>query len=132
MILVDTSIILDIVKADQNWAAWSRGAFEAAAIRDTVAINDVIFAELCARYDALADVEAMLDVLVLEVRPLPRAALFQASKAFGTYRQRGGIKTGVLPDFFIGAHAAVEGASLLTRDPGHVRSYFPTVTLISP
>jgi predicted nucleic acid-binding protein len=132
VILADTSVLLDIIKDDLNWITWSQGAFETAAAGDDIATNDVIFAELCSRYDAVGDVEAAIGRLGVAIRPIPRTALFQAAKAFSAYRQRGGAKTGVLPDFFIGAHAAVTGARLLTRDPQRVRAYFPGVVLITP
>lgn len=132
MTLVDTSVLLDIFKNDPVWAPWSLEAFEIAAGRGTMAINDVIYAEVSSRYVAAEEVDHAIDTLKLDVIRMPRSALFLAGKAYKRYRERRGMKTGVLSDFFIGAHAAVEGASLLTRDPRHVRSYFPTVTLISP
>lgn len=132
MILIDTSVLLDIVKDDPVWSPWSLDAFETASGRDYLAINDVIYAELSSRYETVDEVERALATLGLDVVAIPRPGLFLAAKAFKRYRERRGTKTGVLPDFFIGAHAAVEGAALLTRDPGHVSAYFPTVQLIAP
>ncbi len=132
MILVDTSVLLDIVKNDPVWSPWSLDAYEAASLQDDLAINDIVYAEVSSRYASIDDLDRALAVLLLPVHPIPRAGLFLAGKAYKRYRERRGTKTGVLPDFFIGAHAAVEGASLLTRDPGRVQSYFPTVKVISP
>lgn len=88
--------------------------------------------ELAVRYDRIEEVDAFLDQAELELAPVPREALFLASKVFTQYRKAGGTRTGVLPDFFIGAHAAVSGLPLLTRDVGRYRTYFPTLTLIVP
>src|ERR1051326_6728824 len=132
MILVDTSILLDIVKYDPNWALWSLGALNAAAGRDRLAVNDIVYAEVSIGYDRIREVDAMIAAIGLTVVPIPREALFAAGKAFQRYRRAGGTRTGVLPDFFIGAHAAAEGWPLLTRDATRVRTYFPKVQLIAP
>jgi len=132
VIIADTSVLLDIVRNDPIWGRRSRQALDDASANDEVVINDVIFAELSVRYPTFESFEATLALVPLSHRQIPHRALFLAAKAFQRYRQRGGTRTGVLPDFFIGAHAAVEGASLLTRDPRHVRGNFPTVPLISP
>ncbi len=130
--LVDTNVVLDVVTNDPHWAAWSLLALERAALRGPLAINDVIYAELSVRYDRLESLDAMLAQAGLVLEALPRPALFLAGKAFAAYRRRGGPRTGVLPDFFIGAHAAVAGLALLTRDAGRYRGYFPTVNVIAP
>lgn len=132
MILVDTSVLLDILQDDPVWAAWSIAALRIGRAQDNLAINDIVFAELSARYDHLGEVEEALDTLELPLQAIPRQALFLSGKAFQRYRSRGGSKNSVLGDFFVGAHALVEGARLLTRDVRNVRSYFPDVTLISP
>ncbi len=132
MILIDTNVLLDVLHDDPIFGVRARIALDTAAANDVPAINDVVYAELSVRFANLDQFEAVLGGLPLLHAPIPRPALFLAAKAFQRYRRRGGTKTGVLSDFFIGAHAAVEGASLLTRDPRHIRSYFPTVTLISP
>jgi len=132
VIIADTSVLLDVVRNDPVWGKRARQALDDASANDDVVINDVIFAELSVRYPTFESFEVTLASVPLSHREIPRRSLFLAAKAFQRYRQRGGAKTGVLPDFFIGAHAAVEGASLLTRDPRHVRAYFPTVPLISP
>src|SRR5205823_889840 len=132
LILVDTNVILDVVQNDTKWADWSLAALETAAARDALAIDDIIYAELSVGYAAIEDLDAMISVWRLEFAPIPRPALFLAGKVFQRYRAQSGTKTGVLPDFFIGAHAAIAGASLLTRDVRRIRTYFPTVALIAP
>jgi predicted nucleic acid-binding protein len=132
VILVDTSVLLDILQDDPVWSAWSIAALRIGRAQDNLAINDVVFAELSARYDHLGEVEEALDTLELPLQAIPKQALFLSGKAFQRYRSRGGSKNSVLADFFIGAHALVEGARLLTRDVRTVRSYFPDVTLIAP
>ena len=132
MIIVDTSVLLDVLRADQEWADWSEAALNAASLRDELAINDVIYAELATRYPGIADLDAAITAMALRHAAIPRPALFLAGKAFQRYRTRGGTRTGVLADFFIGAHAAVENAQLLTRDTKRIAGYFPTVQLIAP
>ena len=132
MILVDTSVLLDIVTADPFWRPKSLAAFVTAQARDQICINGVIFAELSVGYDRIEALEEMLLGSSISLAPVPRSALFLAGKAYLRYRQSTGTKTGVLPDFFIGAHAAIAGAPLLTRDVSRVRSYFPSVVLIEP
>ncbi len=132
MILVDTSVLLDVLQDDPEWAEWSQAALETASANDTLAINDIVYAELSTRYRRLEDLDAVVASMRLAHAPMPRAALFLAGKAFLRYRTQGGTRTGVLSDFFIGAQAAVEDVSLLTRDTRRVRAYFPTVALIAP
>lgn len=132
MILVDTNILIDILAKDPIWEAPSTVVLELATVRDVVVVADVVYAELAPRYPGTDELDAALERLKLKTATTPKQALFLAGHAHRLYRRRGGTKTGVLADFFIGAHAAVEGASLLTRDPGRVRAYFPTVTLIAP
>jgi len=130
--IVDTNILLDIVTDDQQWIVWSLTELERAALNGPLVVNDVVYAELSVRFDRM---EALDEVVVgagLTIEPIPRSALFLAGKAFQSYRTAGGMRTGVLPDFFIGAHAAVTGRTILTRDIGRYRTYFPSVTLISP
>lgn len=132
MILVDTNVLLDVVTNDPVWAEWSVEQLEAAALRGPLVINDIVYAELSVRYERIEKLEEFVEQAGLEMMPLPRAALFLAAKVFTAYRKAGGARTGVLPDFFIGAQAAVEGLQLLTRDTARYRSYFPTVKLIAP
>lgn len=132
MIFVDTNVLLDVVTDDLTWADWSIAQLENASLGGTLWINDIVYAELAVRYNRIEDVDAFLKQAGLELMPVPREALFLASKVFTRYRKAAGTRTGVLPDFFIGAHAAVSGLPLLTRDIGRYRTYFPTLTLIAP
>lgn len=132
MTLVDTNILLDLVTDDPVWADWSLAQLEAASLRGPLAINDVIYAELAVRYDSIEALDRFLDAAGIVMIPIPRAALFLAGKVFVAYRKAGGTRTGVLPDFFIGAHAAVDRRPLLTRDLGRYRTYFPSLELIAP
>ncbi|RCS22036.1 type II toxin-antitoxin system VapC family toxin [Phyllobacterium salinisoli] len=132
MTLVDTNVLLDLVTDDPNWADWSIAQLEAASLKGPLLINDVVYAELAVRYDRVESLEAFVDEAGLAIAPMPRAALFLAGKVFKQYRRLGGSRTGVLPDFFIGAHAAVNELPLLTRDVGRYRTYFPSLKLITP
>lgn len=132
MILVDTNVLLDLVTDDAVWVEWSIAQLESATLEGPMLINDVVYAELAARYDRIERLDAFVGEAGLTHVPMPKSALFLAAKVFTQYRRAGGQRSGVLPDFFIGAHAAVEGVSLLTRDTGRYRSYFPKLHLISP
>jgi predicted nucleic acid-binding protein len=129
---VDTNVLLDLVTNDERWADWSERQLDSASLRGPLRINDIVYAELSVRFDAIEALDEFVDAANLERAPMPRAALFLAAKAFQAYRTSGGARTGVLPDFFIGAHAAVEALPLLTRDVQRYRSYFPKLTLIAP
>ena len=132
MLLVDTNVLLDVLQDDPQWAEWSVAQLRAQAQLHPLAINDVIYAELSLSFATVEALDAVVSRLQLAVAPLPRAALFLAGKAFLQYRRRGGTRTQVLPDCFIGAQAAVNVWPLLTRDATRYRSYFPTVKLIAP
>jgi hypothetical protein len=132
MILVDSSVLLDIVKYDPTWALRSLNALTILASKDRLAINDIVYAEVSVGFENIAGVETMLTDAGLSREPIPAEALFAAGKAFLRYRRAGGTRTGVLPDFFIGAHAAAKGWSLLTRDGRRVKTYFSTVDVIEP
>ncbi|WP_027998628.1 type II toxin-antitoxin system VapC family toxin [Sinorhizobium arboris] len=132
MTFIDTNVLLDVVTNDDNWADWAIAQLEAASLNGPLLINDLVYAELSVRYDRVEDLEVFLEEAGLEMTPIPRAALFLAGKAFTQYRRAGGSRTGVLSDFFIGAHAAVSQFPLLTRDIGRYRTYFPTLSLIAP
>ena len=132
MILVDTNVLLDVLQDDPKWAAWSQGQLESAALTDRLAINAVIYSELSMAFERIEELEQVVAEAKLVVEPMPREALFLAGKVFLDYRRRKGIKQGVLPDFYIGAHAAVSKCAILTRDVGRYQSYFPTVPLITP
>nr|WP_256476555.1 type II toxin-antitoxin system VapC family toxin [Siccirubricoccus soli] len=130
--MVDTNLLIDLFEGDPRWAPWSAKALSEAAAVGPLLINDVVFAELSVGFSQYEACEVFLAELRIEVAPTPRAALFAAGKAFQAYRRQGGSRTGVLPDFFIGAHAAVAGLPLLTRDPRRYRAYFPDLALIAP
>jgi predicted nucleic acid-binding protein len=130
--LVDTNVLLDIFTKDPKWLDWSITRLEEASFRGPLLINDVIYAETSTRYSSIEDFESALAGAGVTVVPTPRIALFLAGKAFTQYRGAGGTRTGVLVDFFIGAHAAAEELPLLTRDARRYRHYFPTVVLIAP
>lgn len=132
MILVDTNVLLDLVTDDPSWGDWSEHQLEAASLRDQLAINGVVYAELSIGFGRIEELDAMLRSVGVGVVGMPRPALFLAGKAFQMYRKRGGSKSGVLPDFFIGAHAVVAKTRLLTRDAGRYRTYFPGIELICP
>ncbi len=132
MTLVDTNVLLDVATDNPNWATWSVRQLDAAALRGPVMINPVIYAEFSVGYGRIEEVDTVLAATDLRIVEIPRAALFLAGKVFQRYRAAGGSRTGVLPDFFIGAHAAVAELALLTRDTQRYRTYFPSVTLITP
>jgi predicted nucleic acid-binding protein len=130
--LVDTNVLLDLLTNDAEWADWSQRQLEAAAVRGPLQINDVVYAELSVGFQRIEELDAVLAAAQIEMAPIPREALFLAGKVFQRYRAGGGSRTGVLPDFFIGAHAAVASLPLLTRDVRRYRTYFPTLTLVAP
>ena len=130
-VLVDSNILLDLFIEDDEWFDWSATMIEQTSTRGLLIINPIIYAEVSVRYDSVEDLEEDLrDDLVK--RPLPWSAAFLAGKCFERYRRAGGTRTAPLPDFFIGAHAAVEDLTLLTRDPRRFRTYFPRLRIISP
>lgn len=131
-IFVDSNVILDIVTDDDVWLAWSLGQLSRFTLGERLIIDDIVFAEISSRYPTIEELEELVEGMGLVVEPLPRAALFLAGHAFKLYRDRGGTRDGILPDFLIGAHAAVTGRTLLTRDRGRFRSYFPDLELITP
>jgi len=132
LVLIDTNVLLDVVTNHPQWADWSQRQLEAAALNDQLAINAVVYAELSIGFRRIEEVEAVLAKTQIAIAEIPREALFLAGKAFQRYKARGGTRTGVLPDFFIGAHAAVLGIPLLTRDARRYSDYFPKLELLAP
>jgi predicted nucleic acid-binding protein len=130
--LVDTNVIIDFLNDDTEWFEWSSAALSDAADRGVVAINPIIYAEVSVAYGRIEDVEAALPHGFFVRLPVPWAAAFLAGQVFKQYRRRGGKRPGVLPDFFVGAHAAVSGLTLLTRDGRRYRQYFPKLRIIQP
>jgi predicted nucleic acid-binding protein len=128
---VDANILIDVLSDDPVWADWSLDALTRNA-PNGIACNPVVYAEVSVEFDTHEDLNRWFDGLGMAVMNVPRAALFLAAKAHIQYRRRGGLKTSTLPDFFIGAHAMVAGAPLLTRDPARFRTYFPDLELIAP
>lgn len=130
--LVDTNVLVDIAVRDPHWCGWSKAQMAAAARRGAIVINSIIYSEFSVRYDRLEDVDYLLPEGLYSQESLPWTAAFAAGVAFRKYRQAGGGRERVLPDFLIGAHAAIRGHALLTRDPKGYRTYFPSVELITP
>jgi predicted nucleic acid-binding protein len=132
MLLVDTNVLVDVLQDDPHWADWSISQLRAQASIHQLVINPIIYAEMSLSFLTLERLESAVFTLALELREIPRPALFLAAKAYSQYRKRGGSKLQVLPDFFIGAHAAVEGWPLLTRDASRFKTYFPTLEVVAP
>ena len=131
-VLVDSNILLDVATSDPNWSEWSASALAEAAEHATLVINPIVYAEVSVGYSAIEAVDAALPASIFRREPLPWEAGFLAGKCYLQYRRRGGRRMSPLPDFYIGAHAAVGRLALLTRDAVRYRSYFPTVTLLTP
>jgi hypothetical protein len=132
MLLVDTNVLVDVLEDDPEWADWSIGQLRAQSKIHRLVINPVIYAELSTAFSTMEALDGAVGDLGLQLVEIPRPALFLAGKAFVHYRRRGGRKNNVLSDFFIGAHAAVSGYPILTRDTSRYASYFPSVSLIAP
>jgi predicted nucleic acid-binding protein len=131
-VMIDSNVLIDIMTEDEQWFAWSSQAIERAADRYGLVINPIVYAEVSVRYSRIEDLDESLPESMFKREPIPYEAAFLAGKCFATYRQRGGSKTSTLPDFFIGAHAAVKGYSLITRDVVRYQTYFPRLPLIAP
>jgi predicted nucleic acid-binding protein len=132
MVLVDTNVLLDVLENDANWAAWSQDQLDAAAATDALVINPIIYSELSMAFARIEELDTVLEEAALNIEAIPQEALFLAGKVFLTYRRSQRTKHNVLPDFFIGAHAAVMQWPILTRDVGRYRPHFPSVELITP
>ncbi len=132
MILVDTNILLDLVTGDPQWAEWSQQQLDIATARAQVAISDIVYGELSVGYATIEELDEMIRRAGVINAAIPRPALFLAGKAFRQYRLSGGVRAGVLPDFFIGAHAVIADCMLITRDAARYRTYFPGIALIAP
>lgn len=131
-VLVDSNVILDILTEDPRWFTWSAEALRRAGDRNRLVINPIIYAEVSSRFTRIEDLDAAIPATSFEREAIPFTAAFPAAKVSIAYRQKGGTHHSTLPDFFIGAHAAVAGYQLITRDRGRFKTYFPTVTLIEP
>ncbi len=131
-VLVDSNVLLDVATNDAVWGARSAGALARHAERSVLVINPLVYAEVSVGFARIEELEAALPHDLFRREPLPYEAAFLAGKAFLAYRQRGGERKSPLPDFYIGAHAAVAGYTLLTRDVLRFRSYFPRLTVLAP
>jgi predicted nucleic acid-binding protein len=131
-ILVDSNVLLDVLTEDPAWFEWSSGQLATCADSHLLAINPIIYAEVSVGFTTVEELEQALAPGLLARLPLPWEAAFLAGKCFSQYRQLKGARRSPLPDFYIGAHAAVAGLTLLTRDAARYRTYFPTLQIISP
>ena len=130
--MVVSNVLLDVMTADPAWLGWSSRTLKHCAQGHLLVINPIIYAEVSVGFDRIEDLDAALPPAMLQCRPLPLEAAFLAGKCFAQYRRRGGERHSTLPDFFIGAHAAVEKMTLITRDASRYRTYFPKLKLITP
>ena len=132
MILVDSNVLLDLFTSDPVWYDWSAKALSQYAETDILAVNPVIYSEVSVGFERIEELDLCLPEMLFKRLPLPWEAGFLAGKVFVRYRRAGGVRQSPLPDFFIGAHAAVSKLRLITRDPKPYRTYFPTLELIAP
>jgi len=130
--LIDTNVLIDILLSDANWRAWSAQMLDQRSAHGRLLISDVVYAELSSRFVSERQLDSAMASLDVAHRRIPKSALFIAGQAFQRYRRAGGTRSSVLADFFIGAHAQVEGLPILTRDTRRYRTYFPDVELIAP
>jgi predicted nucleic acid-binding protein len=130
--LVDSSVLLDVLTEDPEWLDWSGAALARAADSGRLLINPLVYAEVSVGFDRIEELDSALDPNTLVRRQLPWAAGFLAGKVFLQYRRAGSLRRSPLPDFYIAAHAAIEGLTLLTRDPQRVRTYFPRLRIVAP
>lgn len=130
--LVDTNVVVDVLSRDPVWFEWSAGALQRCAAEGPLGINPIVYAELAVGFSRVEELEAALPEPDWSRLPLPWPAGFLAGRCFVDYRRRGGQRTSPLPDFYIGAHAAVDDLVLVTRDATRFRTYFPRVRLVAP
>jgi predicted nucleic acid-binding protein len=131
-VLVDSNVLLDVATGDPNWSEWSRSALSQCAEHATLIVNPIIYAEVSVGFATIEELNAAVPSGLLQREPLPWEAGFLACKCYLAYRRRGGIRTSPLPDFYIGAHAAVSRFALLTRDAATYRTYFPRLEILAP
>jgi predicted nucleic acid-binding protein len=131
-VLVDSNIVLDVFTDDPNWADWSESMLEEYSTVSTLYINSIVYSEISIGFNRIEDLESAIIGAGFQMLDFPKEALFLAGKAFLKYKKKRGARSSPLPDFFIGAQAAVLNIALITRDVSRYRSYFPTVNLISP
>ena len=131
-VLVDSNVLLDVLTEDPTWFDWSASALEEHAESAVLIINPIVYAEVSVRFARIEELDVALPADLFKREPLPWDAAFLAGKCFLRYRKAGGARRSPLPDFYVGAHAAIRGATLLTRDASRYRTYFPTLQLIAP
>jgi predicted nucleic acid-binding protein len=131
-VIVDSNVLLDVITDDPDWGEWSAASLEQAADGSVLVINAIVYAEVSIGFDTVEALEEALPAELYRRESLPFEAAFLAGKVFLRYRRAGGARRSPLPDFYIGAHAAIAGYRLLTRDADRYRAYFPTVGLIAP
>ena len=131
-VLIDSNVLLDIITQDPQWAPWSKANLTRLAERRVLVLNPIVFAEVSVRFDSIEELETRLPPALFRREPLPWEGAFLAGRCFLQYRRRGGLGRAPLPDFYIGAHAAIRRYSLLTRDYSRYRTYFPTLDIIAP
>jgi predicted nucleic acid-binding protein len=130
--LVDSNVLIDILSEDDEWFDWSSSMLEAVAHRGVVVINPIVYAEVSLAFKRIEELDEALPRAYYQRVDLPWVAAFLAGHAFLKYRRAGGTRRSPLPDFYIGAHAAIAGLTLLTRDARRYRSYFPTIRIVAP
>lgn len=131
-VLIDSCVLLDLFTNDLNWAGWSEKTLEQYSQTNTLYINSIIYTEVSIGFNKIEEMDKAISELGIKVLEMPREALFLTGKTFLEYRRNNGTKVSPLPDFFIGAHAAVSNFDLITRDLGKFKTYFPHVNLVSP
>lgn len=132
MIMIDSNVLLDLYERKSEWHEWSSSTLASVADAEELVINQIVYAEASIRFATPVEFDEVFPPEDFLRRSLPFAAAFLAGKAHLEYRRRGGVRAATLPDFFIGAHAAIAGYRILTRDPRRIKRYFPTVELIAP
>jgi predicted nucleic acid-binding protein len=130
--LVDSNVILDVLTEDEEWWDWSSSRLAESANDGMLVINPIIYAEVSARFERIEELDEALPADYYRRLPLPWEAAFLAGQCFVKYRRRGGSRRSPMPDFYIGGHAAIAGLTLLTRDAGRYRAYFPTLRIVAP
>lgn len=131
-VIVDSNVLLDIFTEDGHWLSWSSNALERLANESRIVINPVIYGEVSIRFERIEELDEALPPAIFEREDIPYEAAFLAGKAYLAYRRQAGIKSSLLPDFYVGAHAAIRGYRVLTRDVARYRTYFPKLVLIAP
>jgi predicted nucleic acid-binding protein len=130
--LIDTNVLIDVLVSDPTWRLWSAEMLERRSGQGPLLISDIVYAELSSRFEAEEELDSAIEDLEVTLQRIPKQGLFLAGRVFREYRRAGGAHSSVLADFFIGAHAQIEGIPILTRDTRRYRSYFPDVELIAP